>query len=108
MSIDLTNYFNICCEDESEDCSKLSQLNNDNYNNHSMYFHLHWNKSEFVLHYNKLTYLFEYKRSKLKIEKFENMPYGYDCQYKTGGYTSIIYEFPENMIDDFNKNIRKL
>lgn len=106
--IDLSTYFKKCCEDKSEVYSKLSQLNNDNYNNHSMYFHQHWDKNIFALHYAELTYIFEYKHSKLKIEKFEDMPYGYDCKYKTGGYTSIIYEFTENMIYNFNINIRKL
>ena len=108
FAIDLETYFKKWCEDESEVYSQLSQVNSDNYDDHSLYFHQHWDKCIFALHYNKLTYIFEYKHSKLKIEKFEDMPYGYDCKYKTGGYTSIIYEFPENMIYDFNKNIGKL
>lgn len=104
----LKSYLDTCCENESIKYSTKDEVNNSTYNKHSLYFHQYYTSNEFELHYDTVTYHFEYTRSKLKMEKFEEDTYYRQCQYRFSGFTSLIYEFPDEMIDNFNKNIGKL
>lgn len=102
---DLQTYFTSCCQYQSTKYFTKDEVNNSTYNKHSLYFHQYYTTNEFVLHYDTVTYLFEYNHSKLKMVKIEEDTYYRECEYRFSGFTSIIYIFPEDIIDNFNKNI---
>lgn len=102
---DLETYFTSCCRYESTKYSTKHKIDNTNYNRDSLYFHQYYTSNEFELHYNAVTYHFKYTRSKLKMEKFKEPTYYQECEYRFSGFTSIIYVFPGEMIDNFNENI---
>ena len=104
---DLQTYFTSCCQYQSTKYFTKDEINNSNYNKNNLYFHQYYTTNEFVLHYDNITYLFEYNRSKLKAEKIEEDTYYRTCEYRFSGFTSIIYVFPDEMIDNFNENIGK-